>query len=66
MGLFKFWDEKIKKMNVWDIGILKTYCLLIGVVIGAFVTDFVREYLTAFITVIIILMAILLARIFKK
>lgn len=66
MGLFKWSEEKIKKFNVWDISVLKTYCLLIGIVIGAYISDFVKQYLWVFIVVIVLLMVKLLYRMFKK
>lgn len=66
MGLMKWAEKKMKNLNVWDISILKTYCLLIGMVIGAYVAGFVKQYLWYFLIVIVILMIRLLTKFFKK
>ena len=62
----KWAEEKTKKLNMWDISVLKTYCVLIGMVIGAFAAGFVKLYVWYFIAVIVVLMIRLLAKMFKK
>ena len=66
MGLTKWMESKTKNFGIWDFSVLKTYCLLIGMVIGAYVAGFVQQYLWWFIGVIVILMIKLLTKLFKK
>ena len=66
MGIMDWYNGKIKKLNVWDIGALKVYCLLIGVVIGAYFPEFVMQHLWTIIAVIVLLMIKLLYKVFKK
>lgn len=66
MGLFQWAEKKVEKLNIWDIGILKVYVLLIGMVIGAYVANFVQMYVWYFIAVIVVLMIVLLRKFFSK
>jgi hypothetical protein len=66
MGLFKWMEKRVKRYSIWDFSALKTYCLLIGMVVGAYVAGFVKQYLWTFIAVILVLMARLLYVLFKK
>ena len=42
-------------MTIWDIGVLKVYCVLFGVIVGAYVSLFVREHLLWFVAAVLIL-----------
>jgi len=55
MGLIKWADRKTKALRVWDIVVVKIFCVLFGVVIGALAADFVRQYLWFFVIAIVIL-----------
>lgn len=66
MTIMDWYNEKLKNLNVWDIAAVKTYCLLIGIVIGAYFPEFVIQYLWIIIAVIVVLMIKLLYKIFKK
>lgn len=61
-----WYNEKIKKLNVWDIGALKVYVLLIGMIIGAYFPGFVMQYLWIIVAIIVLLMLKLLYKVFKK
>jgi len=65
MGLMSFWEEKIKRLSIWDFGVLKTYLILIGVVIGAYISSFVKQYVWVIIAIIVILLIWLMYKIFK-
>ena len=62
--LMKWAQSKVKKMNVWDVGLLKTYVILIGMIIGAFIPGFVRQYVWWFVAAVVISGGILIKRIF--
>jgi putative Mn2+ efflux pump MntP len=66
MGLIAWYNEKIKKLNVWDIGALKTYVFLFGLIIGAYFPGFVKQYLWVIIILIILLVIKLIYKVFKK
>ena len=66
MGLFGWYNKKVKTLNMWDIGAIKTYCLLLGIVIGAYIADFVKQYLWVFLVVIVLLIIPLMLKVFKK
>jgi len=62
MGIFSWADQRMKALNIWDIGVLKIYCALFGMLIGAYVADFVREYVALFVIVVVVLGATLMFR----
>jgi len=64
--IFKWAKKAIKKMKVWDIGMLKILLLLIGVVIGAYFPIFVKQNLYIFIALIVILWVILGWKFYRK
>ena len=66
MGLMKWAESKTNKLGMKGIAILKTYCVLIGMVIGAYAAGFVKSYIWYFAALIIVLMIILFIKIFKK
>ncbi len=55
MGLIRWAEAKTKALNIWDIGILKIYCVLLGVIVGAYVSSFVQEYVAWFVLAVIVL-----------
>ena len=65
MGLISWSEEKIKKLNIWDFGVLKIYLVLVGIVIGAYFSSFVKQYVLVFIVIIVILLIWLLYKVFK-
>jgi len=66
MKLFDYFDEKIKKLNSWDITVLKWLAFLIGVVAGAFYSAFVLSNITYFSAAILILIVLWLKAFFGK
>ena len=54
MSFISWMDSKCRTLNVWDISVLKTYCMLIGMVLGAHLATFVKEYLISFAAVIVV------------
>ncbi len=66
MGIMDWYNEKLKKLDVWDIAALKVYVLLIGMIIGAYFPEWVMQNLLIIIVVIVLLMIKLLFKVFKK
>jgi hypothetical protein len=55
MDLFEWAESKTNAMTIWDIGALKVYCVLFGMIVGAFLSGFVRENLWYFLLPTILL-----------
>lgn len=49
MGLMDWGKRKIQKMTVWDMGLVKLACILLGLIIGAYASTFVKEYIGLFV-----------------
>ncbi len=49
MGLFQWADRRVKAQNIWDVGVLKLFCMIVGMVLGAYLSVFVIQYLWWFI-----------------
>jgi len=64
MGIIKWSNQKIKSYSVWDIGVLKIFCVIAGMILGAYVSSFVKQYLWWLIIIGIILFVFLLIRFF--
>ena len=45
MGIIQWANEKVKVHTVWDIGMLKIACILIGMVLGAYLSSFVFRFM---------------------
>jgi uncharacterized membrane protein YoaK (UPF0700 family) len=55
MGIFQWAEKKTKGMTIWDIGVLKVYCVLFGVIVGAYLSSFVREHVLWFVVSVLVL-----------
>jgi hypothetical protein len=57
MGLIAFLEKKTNEnFTFWDIGLLKTYGAIPGLILGAFFPEFIKQYLWLFIAVFVVLM----------
>ena len=65
MGLIKWIEKRIKKMKVWDVGLLKITLLILGMIIGAYISVFIKTHVWYFLGAFIILYLVLLYRFFK-
>jgi len=41
MSLYAWAEARARATTVWDLGLLKVYCVLFGMVVGAYVAPFV-------------------------
>jgi len=55
VGLIQWAEERTKALNMWDIGVLKIYCVLFGMIVGAYVSTFVRGYVWWFVGAVLVL-----------
>lgn len=55
MGLIQWAESKTNGLTIWDIGALKIYCVLFGVIVGAFASTFVQEHLWWFVAGVVVL-----------
>jgi putative Mn2+ efflux pump MntP len=55
MGLISWANEKIKGLNVWDIGCIKWSSILFGVIVGAYIANFTKQYLWLFIVLAVLI-----------
>lgn len=66
MGLIKWSNEVIKKLNFWDIAALKLYCAIFGIIIGAYISSLVKQRILFFISLFVILGVRLTYKVFEK
>ena len=55
MGLIQWAEERSRAMSVWDIGVLKIYCVLFGMIVGAYVSTFVTDHVWWFVVAVLLL-----------
>lgn len=55
MGLIQWAESKTKGLTIWDIGVLKIYCVLFGVIVGAIASTFVQKHLWWFVAGVVVL-----------
>jgi uncharacterized membrane protein YfcA len=48
-------EERTRALNIWDIGVLKIYCVLFGMIVGAYVSTFVRGHIWWFAAAVLAL-----------
>lgn len=64
MNLFQWADEKVKNQTIWDVGVLKIFCVIIGMILGACWSEFIFRYQMWFIIAAVVLFVILMIRVF--
>jgi len=55
VGLIQWAEQRTKGLNIWDIGVLKIYCVLFGMIVGAYVSSFVRQQVWWFVGAVLLL-----------
>lgn len=54
MNILKWGEEKLGKMTVWDMALVKLICIFFGLILGAYASAFVKENIRLFIILFII------------
>lgn len=62
MGIFRWAEERTRALNMWDIGVLKIYCALFGVIIGAYFAEGVKANVGLFVITVFVLWGVLAFR----
>ena len=65
MGIIKWVNLKVKAQNLWDIGTLKIFCTIVGMILGAYKSSFVIEYVWWFGVIAVVLFICLMYRFLK-
>ena len=55
MKIFDWAEERTQALTIWDIGILKAYCGLFGMILGAYLSTFVKAHVWWFVVPVILL-----------
>ena len=55
MGVIQWAEQRTKALSVWDIGVLKTYCVLSGIIVGAYLSSFVKQHVWWFVAAVLVL-----------
>ncbi len=55
MSLIQWAEERTKALGIWDIGVLKIYCVLFGIIVGAYISGFVRQHVWWFVGPVVVL-----------
>jgi hypothetical protein len=55
MGIIEWAQTRTDAMTIWDVGALKIYCVLFGVIVGAYIPMFVRERLWRLVLSVVVL-----------
>ena len=66
MNLFTWAEGKVRKFNIWDIAVLKTYLFFLGMIVGAYFAQFVQTNIYVFAVVVILSLIWLLYRMFGR
>lgn len=66
MGFTEWANERIKKLDIWDIGGIKWAAIFFGIIVGAYISNFVKQYLWLLIALVILLAIRPIYRLFKK
>ncbi len=66
MGFKKWFEEKIHKLTLWDMALVKITLIIFGIIIGAYISAFVKQYLWYFVGAFVVLYAIILYKFFRK
>lgn len=49
MNIIKWSEEKIHKISVWDMGLVKFICILFGLILGAYSSAFIKQNILLFL-----------------
>jgi len=55
MCIIQWAEDRTKALSIWDIGILKIYCVLFGIIVGAYISGFVQQRVWWFVVPVVVL-----------
>lgn len=54
MKILEWAEQRTSAMTFWDVGVLKIYCVLFGVIVGSYTAAFVKENLWWFVLSVLV------------
>lgn len=55
MGVIQWAEGRTRALSVWDIGVVKIYCVLFGMIVGAYASSFVTQHVWWFGSAVVVL-----------
>lgn len=55
MKVIQWVERRTGALTMWDIGVLKIYCVLFGMIVGAYVSSFVKQEVWWFVAGVLLL-----------
>ncbi len=55
MGAFEWAENRTSALTIWDVGALKVYCVLFGMIVGAYIPAFVTQHVWWFAVPVLVL-----------
>jgi ABC-type uncharacterized transport system permease subunit len=55
MSVVEWAESKSHALSIWDTGLLKTYCVLFGMIVGAYASSFVLTNISWFVVGVLLL-----------
>ena len=55
MRIIQWVERRRDALTFWDIGVLKIYCTLFGMIVGAYLSSFVKQNVWWFVVVVLVL-----------
>jgi putative Mn2+ efflux pump MntP len=55
MKVIRWAERRTKALTIWDVGVLKIYCVLFGMIVGAYLSSFVRQEVWWFVAAVLVL-----------
>ena len=55
MRIIQWAERRTNALNLWDIGVLKIYCALFGMIVVAYLSSFVKQNVWGFVVVVLVL-----------
>ena len=55
MKILRWAERRTRALTIWDIGVVKIYCVLFGMIVGAYLSSFVKQEVWWFVAAVLIL-----------
>ena len=55
MNVIHWAESRSRALTIWDMGLLKTYCALFGMIVGAYASSFITMHVSWFVVGVLFL-----------
>jgi putative Mn2+ efflux pump MntP len=55
MRIIQWAERRTNALTIWDIGAVKIYCALFGMIVGAYLSSFVKQNVWWFVVAVLVL-----------